>query len=342
MKSIEYLKKLTSIPSPSGFTEEIINYLKITLEEMGYNANKTNKGALILTIKGNDDFNQRFVTAHVDTLGAMVKEIKADGRLSINLIGGFTFNSIENENCIIHTNKRNISGTILPHQNSVHVYDDVAANHRNKNSVEVRLDIKSNSKKETEEAGINIGDFVSFDPRTVITDNGFIKSRHLDDKVSVALLLEILYEIKTQNIKLPYTTTFLFSNHEEVGFGGNSNINPNVKEYLAIDMGALGDGQNSDEYTVSICAKDSSGPYNYQLKNHLVNLAIENNIAYKIDIYPYYGSDASSAIRAGYDFKHALIGAGIESSHAYERTHIDSIKNTYKLIFKYLLSEMVK
>ena len=173
------------------------------------------------------------------------------------------------------------------------------------------------SKTDTEGLGISVGDFVSFEPRVELTDNGFIKSRHLDDKASVGILMYIIKQLKEEGITLPYTTHFLISNNEEIGYGGNSNIPAETVEYLAVDMGAIGEGQSTDEYSVSICAKDSSGPYHYGLRQHLVELAKQHKIDYRVDIYPFYGSDASAAIRAGYDIIHGLIRPGIDASHAF-------------------------
>ena len=340
-ETIKYIEKLTSIPSPTGFTLEVMEYIKSETEAMGYTPFMTNKGGVMVTVEGKDKEKHRMLTAHLDTLGAMVRDIKADGRLKLEKIGGYAFNSVEGENCLVHTaDGKKISGTILLHQTSVHVYADARTAERNETNMEVRLDEKTCSKEDTEKLGIAVGDFISFDPRTLVTDNGFVKSRHLDDKVSGAILLAILKDLKENNKELPYTTHFYFSNNEEIGYGANSNIPDEVVDYLAVDMGALGDGQTSDEYTVSICAKDSSGPYNYLLRQQLVKLAKENNIAYKLDIYPFYGSDASATMRAGFDVRHALLGAGIESSHAYERTHIDSIKATYDLIHAFINAQL--
>lgn len=343
MNTIEYIKKLTSIPSPTGYTEEIMEYILNETQSMGYSPFRTNKGGVIVTLKGKNDEKHRLITSHLDTLGAMVRSIKSNGRLKIDLIGGFTYASIEGENCLIHVSKngKKIEGTILMHQTSVHVYKNAGTLERNQDNMEVRIDEKVTNESETRALGIEVGDFISFAPRTVITESGFIKSRHLDDKISAAIMLNLLKEYKEKGIELPYTTHFYFSNNEEIGYGGNSNIDSKVVEYLAVDMGAMGDEQQTDEYTVSICVKDASGPYHYNLRQHLVNLAQKNNIGYKLDIYPYYGSDASAAMRAGVDVKHALIGAGVESSHSYERSHISSIHATEKLVNAYLLSELV-
>jgi putative aminopeptidase FrvX len=228
------------------------------------------------------------------------------------------------------------------HQQSVHVYKDARTAKRSQENIEVRIDEKVTNEDEVRALGIEVGDFVSFDPRVQETESGFIKSRHLDDKASVAILMKVVESIVKEKVQLPYTTYLLISNNEEIGYGGNSNITPETVEYLAVDMGAMGDGQATDEYTVSICVKDASGPYNYKLRKHLVELAKQNHIEYKLDIYPYYGSDASAAIRSGHDIVHGLIGPGIDSSHAFERTHISSIENTEKLVYSYMLSEMVE
>jgi putative aminopeptidase FrvX len=337
------IKELTEIASPTGNTREIMAKIGADLEDLGLSYRFNNKGGLLVTLSGENTDKHRMLTAHVDTLGAMVKEIKADGRLLLSLIGGFRFNAIEGEYCTIETSDGNkITGTILMHQTSVHVYKDAGTAERNERNMEVRVDARVFSKEDVRDLGIEVGDFVSFDPRTEIINDEFIKSRHLDDKASVAMLLRLIRHIHKTGVKLPYTTHILISNNEEIGYGGNSNIPAEVVEYLAVDMGALGDGQASDEYTVSICAKDGSGPYHYDLRKNLVALAKQHDILYKVDIYPYYASDASAAIHAGNDIVHGLIGAGIDSSHAYERTHRDSLYHTEKLLYHYLLSAMVE
>ncbi|TCN22630.1 M42 family metallopeptidase [Mesobacillus foraminis] len=341
-ETIQLLKDLVSIPSPSGNTNEVISFVENYLKELGVHTERNRKGGLIATLPGKDEQHHRMLTAHVDTLGAMVKEIKPSGRLKLDLIGGFKYNSIEGEYCEIETSGgQRFTGTILMHQTSVHVYKDAGKAERSQENMEVRLDEKVHNANDVRALGIEVGDFVSFDPRVQITPSGFIKSRHLDDKASVAILLQLIKQLRTENVLLPYTTHFLISNNEEIGYGGNSNIPPETVEYLAVDMGAMGDGQSTDEYTVSICVKDASGPYHYELRKHLVQLAETNGIDYKLDIYPYYGSDASAAIRSGHDIVHGLIGPGIDSSHAFERTHKESIENTAKLLYHYVQSDMV-
>lgn len=341
--TIEYLKELINIPSPTGYTTQVTNYLLTELKALGYEATRTSKGNVVVTVKGKNDEQHRVVTAHVDTLGAIVRAIKPDGRLKLDKIGGFPWNMIEGENCLIHASAtgKTHSGTILIHQTSTHVYRDAGTAERTQDNMEVRIDEIVTSADETRQLGINVGDFVSFDPRLTFTENGFVKSRFLDDKVSASILLKLLAVYRTENVELPYTTHFMFSVFEEVGHGANSSISDKVIEYLAVDMGAIGDDQQTDEYTVSICAKDASGPYHYEFRQHLVELAVDNDLEYRLDIYPYYGSDASAAINAGHEVKHGLLGAGIESSHSYERTHLRSIETTEKLVHAYLLSELV-
>lgn len=343
MKTLDYIVTLTNTPSPTGFTTDIMNYIKAEVESFGYAASKTAKGGVLVTVPGENDQEHRMVTAHLDTLGAMVRAVKPDGRLKMDLVGGFGYPSIEGENCLIHCakNGKTFTGTILMHQTSVHVYRDASTAERNQTNMEIRLDEKVTNADETRALGIEVGDFISFDSRTVVTETGFIKSRHLDDKVSAAILLHLLKVYKEEGATMPYTTHFYFSNNEEIGYGANSSIPAQVVEYLAVDMGAMGDDQQTDEYTVSICVKDGSGPYHYELRQHLISLAERDGIPYKLDIYPYYGSDASAAMRAGADVKHALLGAGIESSHSYERTHLDSVVATERMVDAYLKSAMV-
>lgn len=342
-KVVDLLRRLVETPSPSGYTAAVMALISQEFDKIGVSYKMTNKGAVIATIEGADNTRHRLLTAHTDTLGAMVKEVKSDGRLKLTNIGGFNWNAVEGEYCFIHTAAgKEVRGTILMHQTTVHVYKDAGTAKRNADNIEVRIDEKVLTANDTRALGIEVGDFVSFDPRFEETESGFIKSRHLDDKASTALLVELIRILKEEEIKLPHTTHFYISNNEEIGYGGNSNIPDETVEYIAVDMGAIGDGQASDEYTVSICAKDSSGPYHYALTQYLVGLVKEQHIAYKLDIYPHYGSDASAAIRAGFDVKHALFGPGIESSHALERTHIDSLQATAELLYTYVTSDMMK
>lgn len=303
------IKELVSIPSPSGYTKDAIQFIEQRLEKSNVEMKRNRKGGLIATLRGKNTSKHRFLTAHIDTLGAIVKEIKTDGRLKIQVIGGFPLNFVEGEYCTIHTvSGKKYTGTILMHQTAVHVYRKAGELKRDTENMEVRIDEVVKSEEDTRKLGIEIGDFISFDPRVEKTESGFIKSRHLDDKASAAILIKVIEKLAADQKELPYTTHFLFSNNEEIGYGGNSNISPETVEYLAVDMGAIGDGQRTDEYTVSICVKDASYSYHYGLRNHLTEIAKANEIEYKLDIYPYYQSDASAAIHAGHDVIHGLIG----------------------------------
>lgn len=336
-----YMKNILSIPSPSGYTDKVMDYIISELEKISVPYIMTNKGALVATINGSDNSCWRTLSAHVDTLGAMVKEIKDSGTLALTPVGGFMMTSIDGENCTVQTiDGKSYSGTIQTTKPSVHVSGDEARElKRVPENMEVVLDEKVFSKKDVEKLGIDVGDYICFDSRTTFTQKGFIKSRHLDDKASAAILLYAIRYIKENSIPLPHTTSFFISNYEEVGHGACAGIPENTKEFLSVDMGAPGPGQNSSEYSVCICAKDSSGPYDYGFRKKLINLCRKNNISYKVDTYPHYGSDASAALRAGWDVKAGLIGTGVFASHAYERTHEDGVMSTLDLVMKYCLSE---
>lgn len=335
---IENLEKLLKIPSPTGNTEKAIKFVEEKFLELGISTRKTTKGALIATVEGVNKDREVTLSAHVDTLGAMVKEIKGNGRLKITQLGGYVWNTVEGEHVIIETLEgKTYTGTMMTTKASSHVHGEMTKSiERNADNMEIRIDERVSSKDDTLKLGINVGDFVFFEPRIVVTESGFIKSRHLDDKAGVISLLGIAKHLVDSNITPNYTTNFFISTYEEVGHGASTSIPEKTFEFLAVDMAAPGDGQTSDEFSVTICAKDSSGPYDYELRKRLINLAQEESLNYKIDIYPYYGSDGSAALRAGYDFKVGLIGPGVDASHSFERTHIEAIENTIKLGIAYL------
>ncbi|PTX58335.1 putative aminopeptidase FrvX [Melghirimyces profundicolus] len=336
---VGHLVRLVRVPSPTGHAGEAIRYLKkrLTPYEGRLKLRHPAKGGLLVTLKGEDHSSHRYLTAHVDTLGAMVKEIKPNGRLRLTRIGGFNWHSVEGNYCTVETRTgRKVTGTILASHTSVHVYEDAGKQERKEENMEVRLDARVKNADEVRELGIEVGDFVSFDPRVEVTEAGFIKGRHMDDKASAAILLELILQVVEQNLTLPHTTHICFSTWEEVGFGANSGIPGPVREYLAVDMGAIGEGQTTDEFCVSICAKDSSGPYHYGLRKKLTELAEAEGLRYRVDIYPRYNSDASAAVRAGHDLIHGLVGPGVDASHAFERTHRDALENTYRLLYRYI------
>ena len=268
----------------------------------------------------------------------MVKEVKSNGKLKITQLGGYAWNTIEGEHVVIETMEgKKYTGTIMTTKASSHVHgSETSSIERNAENMEIRIDERVNSKEDTLKLGINVGDFVSFDPRTLVTDSGFIKSRHLDDKAGVISILGMAKHLVENNLKPKYTTNFFITTFEEVGHGAATSIPEKTFEFLAIDMAAPGEGQTSDEFSVTICAKDSSGPYDYDFRKRLINLAKKEDLSYQVDIYPFYGSDASAALRAGYDIRAALIGPGVDASHSFERIHIESVENTIKLGIAYL------
>lgn len=334
---VDKLVTLLNIPSPTGNTDKAIDFVEGEFKSLGITTRRNNKGALIATIPGENQDKEVTLSGHVDTLGAMVKEIKSNGRIKFTTIGGYALNTIEGEYVNVESISGKLySGTVLTTKSSVHVHGkETSTIERNEENMEIRIDEKVSSKEDLEKLGINVGDFIFLDTRTTVTDSGFVKSRHLDDKAGVACILGIAKYLVENDVKPKYTTNFFISNYEEVGHGA-SFIPEKTFEFIAVDMAAPGQGQTSDEYSVTICAKDSTGPYDLELKKRLINLAKENNLNYKVDIYPSYGSDGSAALRAGYDIKVALIGPGVDASHSFERTHKEALENTIKLGILYL------
>ncbi|MGL5331161.1 MAG: M42 family metallopeptidase [Peptostreptococcaceae bacterium] len=340
VKIIEkYLKELLDIPSPTGYTNKISDYIKKELDKMKISYKVSKKGVILATIPGKNKEDEITFSSHTDTLGAMVKEIKSNGRIAISQIGGYMMHSIEGENCIIHTrsNDKMYEGTLQTIRPSIHIHGNEAKElPRDCKNYEIVIDEEVFTKEDVKTLGIDIGDIISFDTRTKITNSGFVKSRYLDDKASVAAVLYIINYINLNNIEPKNTVNFLFSNYEEVGHGSSSFIPQNTSEFIAVDMGCPGEGQNSSEYDVCICTKDSNGPYDYDIINKLIDTCKSNSINYKLDIYPNYGSDTTAALKSGMDAKFGLIGPGVFASHGYERTHIKSIIETIKLILAYI------
>lgn len=332
------LEELLNIYSPTGDTENAILFMEEKFKELNIPSRRTNKNALIATIEGQEKEAITF-SGHVDTLGLMVKEIKSNGRLAFSLVGGFSPTSVETENVFIKTyDGKLIPGTVLYNEASVHVYDTTTSAQRSIKNMEVRIDEVVENAEDVKKLGISVGDFIYLDPRCRIYDSGFIKSRHLDDKACIAAMMGLAKYLVENNIKPKNTINFFISNYEEIGHG-SSYIPENTVEFFAVDMAAPGVGQESDERAVTICAMDSSTPYDLGMRNKLRKIAEEKNIDYRIDIYPHYGSDASAALSSGYDIRCALIGPGVDASHSYERTHILGIENTYKLMLEYLLDK---
>ena len=333
----EKLVTLLNISSPSGDTKEAVDFIKSELDSFGISNCITTKGAIVGTIPGKNTEEEVTISGHIDTLGAMVKEIKSNGRLKLTQIGGYPWYAIDGEYCTISTySGKKYRGTILHDKTSCHNYGEAAKAERTGDSIEVRIDELTTSKSETEKLGISVGDFIYLDPRVEISESGFIKSRHLDDKAGVIAILECARYFVENNIKPAHTLNLFISNYEEVGHGASGAIPPKTTELIAVDMASPGIGQESIETGVTICAKDSSGPYDLSMRNRLKALALEEGIEHRIDIYNFYGSDASAAMRAGSQIRHALIGPGVDASHAYERTHMKGIEETVNLLIAYL------
>lgn len=328
----EQLKTLTAIPSPSGYTKNATDYLMKLLQDMGYEPKLSRKGNVFVTLGGEGE--PLVLAAHVDTLGAMVRSIKDNGRLRPTTLGGHVWSTADGENCTIHTRDGKVyTGVVLNTEPSAHVADKKVETLEE--NMEILLDEPVSTKAETLALGIQTGDIIAMDPRTVITESGYIKSRFLDDKLSASILLGIAKIVKDESLSFHRKVSLLFTVYEEVGHGG-SFVPEDTTEMISVDMGCVGADLGCTERMVSICAKDSGGPYNYDLVTELSNIAKEEQLDYAIDVYPHYGSDVEATLHAGYDIRHGLIGPGVYASHNYERSHLNGVKNTFLLLTTYI------
>lgn len=328
---LNILKDIMTIDSPSGYTKEVIDYCEKEALALGYKTSKTKKGNLIIDVEGQDDYTIGFC-AHVDTLGLMVRSIQSNGTLAFTAVGGPIIPTLDGEYCrVITRNQKVYTGTILSNYPAAHVFKESKNAKRECETMHIRLDEKVKTKEDVIALDIQNGDYIAIDTKTTITDSGFIKSRFLDDKMSVAILFGMLKSLSKpkHNIKI------IISTFEEVGHGC-SYIPEDIDELIAVDMGCIGEDLSCTEYDVSICAKDSSGPYDYETTSKLIELAKANQLQYAVDIYPFYGSDVSAALRGGNNIKGALIGPGVHASHGMERTHIEAVENTLNLLLAYI------
>ncbi len=328
----EQLKALTSIPSPTGFTRAVTDYVMKALEEMGFAPERSTKGNVLVCLGG--EGAPLVLASHVDTLGAMVRSIKDNGRLRPTTLGGHQWSTADGENCTVHTRDGRVyTGVVLNTEPSSHVADEkVETLEKN---MEILLDENVDTKDDVAGLGIQTGDIIAMDPRTVITKSGYIKSRFLDDKLSASVLLGLARAVAAGEVKLARKVSLLFTVYEEVGHGG-AFVPADTCEMISVDMGCVGDDLGCTERMVSICAKDSGGPYNYELVSALADTAKRLSLDYAIDVYPHYGSDVEATLRAGYDIRHGLIGPGVYASHNYERSHMDGVRNTYELLRAYV------
>ena len=334
---LEQVQNILAIDSPTGYTKNVAAYLMAEYEKIGYAPQRTVKGGILTDLGGKDPDNAVLLEAHVDTLGAMVSRIKPNGRLAVSPLGGMNANNAEAENWRIITRFNGIyEGTCQLADASIHVNGKYDETSRNFDVMEIVLDEKVSDREGVQSLGIMEGDIVAFDPRTRITKSGYIKSRFLDDKLSAGILLGYARYLKEAGI-CPHRKIYQhLTVYEEVGHGGAASVPKGITEILAVDMGCVGEGLNCKEHQVSICAKDSGGPYNYDLVSELISVAKRDRLDFAVDVYPHYGSDAEAGLRAGYGVRHSLIGAGVYASHGYERSHVDGVKNTFLLLKGYL------
>ena len=333
----EQASSLLAIDSPSGYTARAAAWVRDAFAELGFDAHITNKGGVLADLGGKDQKNALLLSAHTDTLGGMVAQIKGNGRLRITSLGGMNACNAETENVRVYTRGGTIlDGTLQLCNASVHVNGGYNDAKRSFDTTEIVLDAEVASAEDAKKLGIEVGDIVCFDPRTRRTDSGYLKSRFLDDKLSVGILLAFARYIADQKITLQRRTYVHITVYEEVGHGGSGSVPEGVTEAIAVDMGCVGDGLQCTERQVSICAKDSGGPYSYEVVGNLINAAKTAGADYAVDVYPYYGSDVEATLRAGFDIRHGLIGPGVYASHGYERSHIDGVYNTLKLLKNYV------
>ncbi len=328
-------KKLISIPSPTGYTKNATEFIYQELSSLCYSPVITNRGNLICDLGG--EGKPIILAGHIDTLGGMVRSVKPNDRLRMTRVGGLALGSAEAENCTIFTRDGHIySGTLQMNEPSSHVAGTkLSEEKRTEETMEIVIDELTHSAKSTKALGIDTGDFIAFDPRFTEVPSGFIKSRFLDDKAGSSVLIALARYISENRLSLSRKTYLLFTCHEEVGTGAASGL-PDAEEFISVDMGCVGGDLSCDETMVSICVKDGGGPYDYGIVSRMIEVAKRNELNYACDVYPFYGSDAGAAVRAGYHLRHACIGPGIYASHGYERGHRDGFANTLKLIIGYL------
>ena len=328
---------LLSVDSPTGFTEMAAEWVQQAFSALGYSAVRTQKGGVLIDLGGSDDNDALLLQAHTDTLGAMVAEVKGSGRLRVAPLGGMNANNAEAENVRVYTRAgRVLEGTLQLCNASIHVNSKYADTKRGFDTVEVVLDENVNSAADTRALGVEVGDIVCFDPRSRITETGYIKSRFLDDKLSVGILLGLAKYMKDNGLVPARRVWVHVTVYEEVGHGGSASVPAGVTESISVDMGCVGDGLQCTERQVSICAKDSGGPYSYILTGKLIDAAKRAGADYAVDVYPHYGSDVETTLSAGADIRHGLIGAGVYASHGYERSHVDGVYSALQLLAAFL------
>lgn len=334
------LLSLLNIPSPTGYTDQIVHHVSSELENMGIRPEVTRRGAIRATIAGTQSLHDRAICVHLDTLGAMVTRLKSNGRLALSSVGTWSSRFAEGARVTIYTSAMQYRGTVMPLKASGHVFGhEVDSQPVDWDHVEVRVDSDCSSKEELVQNGFDVGDFISFDANPEIVPNGYINSRHLDNKAGTAILLSVAKYITDNKISIPVDCHLLFTIFEEVGIGATEVLYGDINEMIVIDCAMVSKFQNSSEHSVTLAMMDQSGPFDYHLNKKLAELCRKNEINFKKDIFRFYRSDSASAIESGSDTRTALVGFGIDGSHGYERTHMDSLRQTSALIYSYMQSE---
>ena len=328
---------LLAIDSPSGMTQRAAEHVMARFEALGYAPQRTRKDGVLVCLGGQDMDNAILLEAHMDTLGAMVAQVKGDGRLRLTPIGGLRAENVETENCRVYTRGGTvIEGTAQLINASVHVNEKYGDTQRTFDTIEVVLDENVHNAEEARKLGVNNGDYVCFEPRARVTSSGYIKSRFLDDKLSVGILLGYAKYLREEGVTPARGVYVHVTSFEEVGHGGSASVPQGVTEAISVDMGCVGEGLACDERMVSICAKDSGGPYHLAVVRGLIDAAERMGAPYAVDVYPRYGSDVEATLRAGYDIRHGLIGSGVYASHGYERSHREGVLATLKVLVGYV------
>jgi peptidase M42 family hydrolase len=333
------LVTLLSIPSPSGYTDRIVHFMGQQLAALGVDFELTRRGAIRATLKGRHSSPDRAVVAHLDTLGAMVKELKSNGRITVVPIGHWNARFAEGARVTLFADLGTYRGSLLPLKASGHTFaDEVDKQPSSWDNLEMRVDEHCYSLQDLLKLGIHVGDFIAVDAQADIMENGYIVSRHLDNKAGVAVLLGAVKAIIDSGVKLPVDCHPLFTISEEVGSGASAILHGDVAEMLTLDNGTTAPGQNSSEFGVTICMADMSGPFDYHLSHRMLQICQEYEIRHQRDIFRYYRSDSAAAVEAGNDLRTALATFGVDASHGWERIHWNALESLTHLVTLYLQS----
>lgn len=335
---IDSFQRIINIPSPVGYYRELNPVLENMAKELNLTITRDNRSTTYITVPGQNPDKTIMVGAHADTLGMMVYKIEKDGKLRVRQLGGCNFNNLEGETVYVHTRDgRRYSGLFACQSHSVHVFEDARSLERNESTMVIILDEDISSKEDVQALGISNGDFVSIDPRMQLTENGYLKSRFIDDKGAIACCFAALKYLKDNHLQPSCNVIFAIPYNEEIGFGGTY-IPEGVSEYLAIDIGLIGPDLEGNEHSVSICTKDNSSPYDYELTNRIIECAKVTDTKYAVDVFYRYGTDGNAAMRAGNNLRAAAFGMAVYCSHGMERTHMDGLIGTANILLEYLLN----